>query len=146
MIITSAKQTQDSNWVTLTFDDGSTGQVSIGDNIRRQHTDLYNEFIEAGGVLEPEFSAQEITDKAEATRQQDIKDSCRSQIYTMYDAEDQMNMTAEAATTADAPRKAELTSVFAWVKSMVGLSRTCVADGVTLESNIVWPVHTKIVI
>jgi len=148
MIITNAKQTHDANWISLTFDNGSIGQTSVTDGIRRQHTDVYDQFIANGGVVEPEFSAQEITDKAEATRQLGIKNSVRSQIYGMYSAEDQMNMTSELAIAlTDDPtgtRTVELRGVRDWIIAMVTLSRTSAADGVTLEANIVWPTHTKV--
>lgn len=144
MVITQAKQTEDSNWVRLTFDDDSTGQVSVEDGINRQYTILYNEFLASGGVLEPQYTQAELDAQAEAKRILDIKTSCRTQIYAMYDAEDQMNATAEAALTTDTVRKAELATIFAWVQSMVGLSRAAVLDGVTQESDIVWTEHIKV--
>ncbi len=73
--ITKAKyQSEDSNWISLTFDDDSIGSVSTTDGIRRKYTDLYNEYVENGGVTEPYKTAEELLvdkqakDKTEANQ------------------------------------------------------------------------------
>lgn len=61
MTITKAKYTEDTlNWVSLEFDDGSKGQVSITDGIRRQYTDIFNLFISDGGAVDPQFTDEEV--------------------------------------------------------------------------------------
>jgi len=47
------------NWVSIEFEDGSIGQSSLTDGIRRQHTDVVTEYIAKGGVIEPMFTDDE---------------------------------------------------------------------------------------
>jgi len=61
MIITKAKYIEETlNWVSLTFDNGATGQTSVTDGIRRQHTDMLDEYLASGGVIEPQYSQAEL--------------------------------------------------------------------------------------
>jgi hypothetical protein len=59
MKITKAKLTSNSNWVNIWLEDGTQTQVSVEDNVRRQYTDLYNEWLEDGNTPEPEFTPEE---------------------------------------------------------------------------------------
>ena len=71
-IVTAKYQDEESNWVALTFDDGSVGGVSTTDGIRRQYTDMFNDWIADGGVVEPQYTVEELEaqkiaqDRAEA--------------------------------------------------------------------------------
>jgi len=59
--ITKLKYTDEAlNWVSIEFDDGSRGQSSLTDNVRRQYTDIVDEYLAKGGVIEPMFTAEEI--------------------------------------------------------------------------------------
>jgi len=61
MIITKLKYTEDTlNWVSITFEDGSTGQSSLTDGIRRQYTDIVQEYLDAGGVVESQSTDAEL--------------------------------------------------------------------------------------
>ena len=64
MTIVKAKyKSEDSNWVSLTFSDGSVGQVSTTDGIRRQYTDMYNDYVAKGGTVEPMHSLADLQAK-----------------------------------------------------------------------------------
>lgn len=60
-IIKAKIQSEDGNWVALTFDNGSTSTVSIKDGIRRQHTDLIDEWLKSN-TLEPMFTIEELVE------------------------------------------------------------------------------------
>lgn len=61
MKIIKAKYTEENhNWVSIEFEDGTKGQSSLTDGIRRQHTDLLDEYIADGGVVEAQYTDEEI--------------------------------------------------------------------------------------
>ncbi len=71
-IIKAKYSSEDNNWVTLFFSDGSTGQCSVKDGIRRQYTDLLNEWLDKGNTIEPQYTAKELADMKRA---QDIAEA-----------------------------------------------------------------------
>ena len=65
MKIIKAKYTEETlNWVSIEFDDGSIVMSSVKDGIRRQYTDVLQEYLDNGGVIEPQFTQEEL-DKIE---------------------------------------------------------------------------------
>ena len=65
MTITKAKYMEETlNWVQLTFDDGSIGQTSVTDGIRRQYTDVLQAYLDGGGTIEPQYTDAELFDIA----------------------------------------------------------------------------------
>ena len=80
MKITKAKYTEETlNWVSIEFEDGTKGQSSVTDGIRRQHTDVLQEWIVNGGVIEPQYTQAEldkqVKDKAKAEAKQYLADT-----------------------------------------------------------------------
>jgi len=68
MIITKLKYTEDTlNWVSIEFEDGTKGQSSLLDGISRQYTDDVQAYLDAGGIVEPQYTQAEL-DKMEADR------------------------------------------------------------------------------
>jgi len=59
-IIKAKYSSEDNNWVSLTFSDGSVGQVGTTDGIRRQYTDIFQEYIDNGGTIEPLHTEAEL--------------------------------------------------------------------------------------
>ena len=78
-MIIKAKYTGNTNWINLTFDDGSQSQVSIEDGIRRRYTDEYQEYISNGGIVESEFTDAELLQQSKVVKlkqiEEDFKDS-----------------------------------------------------------------------
>ena len=80
MKITRAKYTDKTlNWVSIEFDDGSIGQSSVLDGIRRQYTDVLQEYLDNGGTIEPQYTQAELdkmaSDKAKAEAKQYLADT-----------------------------------------------------------------------
>ena len=70
-IIKAKYSSEDNNWVSLTFSDGSVGQVSTTDGIRRQYTDIFQEYLDNGGTIEPyknidDYRADKLTEVAQS--------------------------------------------------------------------------------
>lgn len=60
-MITKAKYTEETlNWVSLELEDGTVAQTTVTDGIRRQYTDDLQEFLDNGGVIDPQFTQDEI--------------------------------------------------------------------------------------
>ena len=80
MKITKVKYTEETlNWVSIEFEDGTKGQSSVLDGIRRQHTDVLQEYLDSGGVIEPQYTQAEldkqVKDKAKAEAKQYLADT-----------------------------------------------------------------------
>ena len=66
MKITKAKYIEETlNWVSIEFEDGTKGQSSLTDGIRRQYTDLLDEWIKDGGIVEEQYTAEELLQQIE---------------------------------------------------------------------------------
>ena len=73
-MITKLKYTnEDDNWVTITFEDGSLGSSSLTDGIRRQHTDAVQEYLDAGGIVEPYKTEEELEADARAVKREEAQ-------------------------------------------------------------------------
>ena len=52
MIIKVKYTDEESNWVSITFDDNTTYPCSMTDGIRRQYTDAVQEYLDLGNTIE----------------------------------------------------------------------------------------------
>lgn len=69
-IIKAKYQDEENSWIAITLTDGSTAQES-NDGIRRQYTDLFNEWIEGGGIIEEYKTTEELQLDAEIAEAQE---------------------------------------------------------------------------
>jgi predicted DNA-binding protein (UPF0251 family) len=61
MKIIKAKYIEETlNWVSIEFEDGTKGQSSLTDGIRRQYTDVLDEYIADGGIVEEVYTTEEL--------------------------------------------------------------------------------------
>jgi len=69
MKITKLKYTEDTlNWVSIEFEDGTKGQSSLLDGIRRQYTDDVQAYLDDGGVIDPQYTETELEDQKKSQR------------------------------------------------------------------------------
>jgi len=76
------------NWVSIEFEDGSKGQSSLTDGIRRQYTDAVAEYITNGGVIEPMFTDEELAKNIENEK----RAICSKEILEKYPLWKQSNI------------------------------------------------------
>lgn len=57
---TGAIRDKEGNFITLSFDNDTTEQISVKDRIRRQYTDLYKKWIADGNTIEPYQTKDEL--------------------------------------------------------------------------------------
>jgi len=70
MIITKLKYTEDTlNWVSVEFEDGTKGQSSLTDGIRRQYTDDVQAYLDDGGIVEPQYTLPDLRAQKKAELQ-----------------------------------------------------------------------------
>ena len=108
-VISTAKYNSEESWITLTFEDETTSQVS-NDDVRRQYTDLYNEWLSEGNIPEPEFTPEELAEQARLEKVFEAKS---------YLASTDFYMTVDKYATLTEERKAELTQLRAEARVLI---------------------------
>ena len=99
MKITKLKYTEDTlNWVSIEFEDGTKGQSSLLDGIRRQYTDDVQAYLDDGGVIEPQYTETELEDQKKSQRVSEAKQELdNTNIAMTVDMFDKLNESEQDA-------------------------------------------------
>lgn len=137
-MITSVKEQSGDLWLV-------NGSMSVSKNDPRGYAKRVLAYIEAGGVVEPEFTDAELEDQ----RVEAIRTETRRRCFEVMDAEQQRNSTVETLALKEVPvdeRTQELIALYELHKDNWGkidkirtVGRAARADGTAL-GGIVWPI------